>query len=594
MKRNIVASCLALAAGIGLNATLVQAATPNDPTQAALATAMSQVATSFIQDYWAQWSMPNAQAIPYMRQDFASTVNFFGKDTSRDAILKNTSDFANRWQIRNYTITPHDAAHPNRGITSVNCNVVNSTCVVSGVVHWDAQAPGPQLQSQGDAKFSFTLALNGGQTLITAETSSVVWRKLTPLSQVAATAPPSNTDEQPAQATQPQTDEFSDTQDTVHEDYIAQSLANEANAGDAEALASLNKNAKINPAFLYGIYDFYDLKYKNLGVVLLESTLLDQKSDPIYDEFHPEDAAKMTAMEEDGVHQHPEASALYNQMLPILVKASDEHDPAAEASLALEYWTEISFRNTIYSLLYSTSDAPPLQLRVWVVQIEGQDGGSEFQVEQDLCKEGLKLALASRAAGWPGADNVISMYSLPANTDSFDSGYVARKLSEDAGCIGQDIPGSEGTNRNLVHAQATVSSPPPLLSGQVSDATMNQVEADLAKLMNEGGAHALSSADQDCYNTKVLGGKDGDAISYCLLLDAVAYQLDQGMRSIAGSEGTSLPAVTPFMTTEAYNSRQTVFADTAFGGSVNALNSYLGQAPGTVLSQWSNNLGNGQ
>lgn len=143
-------------------------------------------------------------------------------------------------------------------------------------------------------------------------------------------------------------------------------------------------------------------------------------------------------------------------------------------------------------------------------------------------------------------------------------------------------------------AQATDSTPPPLLSGQVSTATMNQVEADLAKIMNEGGAHALSSADQDCYNNKVLGGQDGNAISYCLLLDAVAYQLDQGMRTIAKSEGTSLPAVTSFMTTAAYNSRQIVFADTAFGGSVDALNSYLGQAPGTVLSQWSNKLSNGQ
>ncbi|MDR3392159.1 MAG: hypothetical protein P4L77_10555 [Sulfuriferula sp.] len=265
MNRTIVASYLALAAGIGLYASPAQAATPSDPTQTALATAMGQVATSFVQEYWSQWSLPNAQAMPYMRQDFASTVNFFGKEISRDAMLKNTRDFAERWQIRNYTITPHDAAHPNRGITSVNCNVANSTCVVSGVVHWDAQAPGPRLHSQGDAKFSFTLALNGGQTLITAETSSVVWRKLSPLSQVAATAPPSNNEAQQAQATPPTDSTQADQAGTINNPASSEADSNPP-ADSAQSITTVDATTTctdyLNSLSLGNIGPFKDYEIK--------------------------------------------------------------------------------------------------------------------------------------------------------------------------------------------------------------------------------------------------------------------------------------------------------------------------------------------
>lgn len=143
-------------------------------------TAMNQAAVAFVKSIFANWSKPNAIALPYMDHAYAKNVNFYGGMMTHAAVMKNEQNFADRWQIRDYTV---------KTISNATCHVETSSCTITGIVHWNAEAPGPKLHSQGDANFSYTVLLGTDHPLIEAESGSVLKRKLGPLAETPSKEP---------------------------------------------------------------------------------------------------------------------------------------------------------------------------------------------------------------------------------------------------------------------------------------------------------------------------------------------------------------------------------------------------------------------
>jgi hypothetical protein len=109
------------------------------------------------------WSSPNVKAIKGLEGLYEDTVMYYGKATSRDAVLSDKRRFADRWPQRSYTIRP--------GTLFAQCEGVR--CAVSGTTDWAAAKDARR--STGVANFEYVVLLEfGGILKIAEETSKVV------------------------------------------------------------------------------------------------------------------------------------------------------------------------------------------------------------------------------------------------------------------------------------------------------------------------------------------------------------------------------------------------------------------------------------
>jgi Superinfection immunity protein len=156
MKRLIVAAMLVLAPSFAF----AQTDTPSNDFNPAGATA-------FVHQIFSAWSGSDPSAL---NDDYADSVDFYGSVVPASKVESANDRFTQRWQTRSYTISSIDEAQ---------CDQATSVCVVSGVVHWDDLAPGPQLHSVGDANFRYSLKYDNGQYRIAGEDGNVLARTIT-------------------------------------------------------------------------------------------------------------------------------------------------------------------------------------------------------------------------------------------------------------------------------------------------------------------------------------------------------------------------------------------------------------------------------
>ncbi|MFT2093134.1 hypothetical protein [Acidiphilium sp.] len=138
---------------------------------------MDRVAISFVNSHWSEWSLPNSMAIPYIRNDLAKNVYYFGTRTPRYKIITKVEEFAKKWKTRLYTDIPSESNQNKAGIKNIHCSTITSECKISGVVYWSFEAPQQRLHSIGLANFHFILLLQNGITRIESESTSVISRK---------------------------------------------------------------------------------------------------------------------------------------------------------------------------------------------------------------------------------------------------------------------------------------------------------------------------------------------------------------------------------------------------------------------------------
>ncbi|WP_327212299.1 hypothetical protein U8Q06_09965 [Rhizobium beringeri] len=113
-----------------------------DAKASSLSAVPSQAALAFIAKYHDAWSLPNSQAMAFMRQAYADSVDFYGKQTSMADVLKDKETFAERWPDRAYSVR--------HGSETVSCIV---TCRVTGTVEWFSRSVQRGKASSGIADF---------------------------------------------------------------------------------------------------------------------------------------------------------------------------------------------------------------------------------------------------------------------------------------------------------------------------------------------------------------------------------------------------------------------------------------------------------
>jgi hypothetical protein len=110
----------------------------------------------------------NAEAIGYLQSKYADEVNYFGKISSKSAVLSDKMAFFRKWPQRNYSLKL-DAL-------KIDC-ATEALCKSEGVIGWNVS--GPQSTSLGSASFAFTwTAVERGNWKISIESSQVISRKV--------------------------------------------------------------------------------------------------------------------------------------------------------------------------------------------------------------------------------------------------------------------------------------------------------------------------------------------------------------------------------------------------------------------------------
>jgi hypothetical protein len=139
------------------------------PRTSSTATApIAQTATTFAADYFSHWSETNDNALKYFESVYAERVEFYGKLTSRSVLIEQKRKFAERWPERVYTVRPSSV--------TTRCNATTATCVLEGIVDWDARRGEGDARSLGAANFTLKVTVQHGAATIESESGSVISR----------------------------------------------------------------------------------------------------------------------------------------------------------------------------------------------------------------------------------------------------------------------------------------------------------------------------------------------------------------------------------------------------------------------------------
>lgn len=124
--------------------------------------------TAFIQQYFATWSSDNGTALAFVGRSYAPEVSYYGKPTSRAAVLATKSAFTRRWPSRSYVVEP--------GSVRITCNADASECGIAGTVDWTCRSAERHAESSGSALFALQVAFRGDAAFIVQEGGAVTSR----------------------------------------------------------------------------------------------------------------------------------------------------------------------------------------------------------------------------------------------------------------------------------------------------------------------------------------------------------------------------------------------------------------------------------
>ncbi|SCM79507.1 conserved hypothetical protein [uncultured Pleomorphomonas sp.] len=100
-------------------------------------------AIAFMAGYYDTWSRPNADALAFLDNAYADTIEFYDKTTSKEVVLDEKRKFADRWPKRAYNVR-HGSEH-------VSCS---GLCTMTGIVEWFTESPVRARVSSGIAEFT--------------------------------------------------------------------------------------------------------------------------------------------------------------------------------------------------------------------------------------------------------------------------------------------------------------------------------------------------------------------------------------------------------------------------------------------------------
>jgi cold shock protein len=128
-------------------------------------------ARDFINSYWDQVSGSGDRLLSYLSSIYSPLVNYYGKPTPREIVLKEKYNFIRRWPMRQ--------TWPSAGAESpmISCNNAAAECEIAGVRDFDAASAERGARSTGTVRYSYKVRFMDGSAQIVAEDSKVVSRQ---------------------------------------------------------------------------------------------------------------------------------------------------------------------------------------------------------------------------------------------------------------------------------------------------------------------------------------------------------------------------------------------------------------------------------
>ncbi|MDE3022914.1 MAG: hypothetical protein KGI54_13830 [Pseudomonadota bacterium] len=214
--------------------------------------------------------------------------------------------------------------------------------------------------------------------------------------------------------------------------------------GNHQAFVTLKNRSKSNPAYLWGLSEFYALKHEKSNYYSLKHSKpgLDI-SDPLFDkamgryqyggfygQFHEMSNGVVSG-------SGKKIQKLDMKILTLLQQAVKKGDPAAENSLASEYWGEV-----VRPIALLSGMSSKLGQKNTIINMTLPANQRMYAIARKFCKDGFNLALKSKAAGWPDAYTNLSMHAIyPKNSADTPSGLISTSnFLAASGCAGHVVP----------------------------------------------------------------------------------------------------------------------------------------------------------
>jgi hypothetical protein len=128
--------------------------------------AQADEAVELTKRYMRNWSLSNQEALAFLDKVYPSKITFYGKQTSKSAVMREKKIYVERWPERRYSIRPHSV--------SVSCTA--NVCEVGGILDRNVYSSARNTTSTGAAKFSFTIQV-GPRPLVLSESGEVLTRE---------------------------------------------------------------------------------------------------------------------------------------------------------------------------------------------------------------------------------------------------------------------------------------------------------------------------------------------------------------------------------------------------------------------------------
>ena len=103
-----------------------------------------------------------AELVAYARKTLDDRVDYYGKITPRDEVLKDKERYAAHWPARSYRVRMETVR--------ISCDEGNATCQISGQVDFDLANSATSRRTSGTASFEYRVRFDpgGGRTFYEA------------------------------------------------------------------------------------------------------------------------------------------------------------------------------------------------------------------------------------------------------------------------------------------------------------------------------------------------------------------------------------------------------------------------------------------
>jgi hypothetical protein len=127
-------------------------------------TDLKKRAIQFVNSLFEDWSKPNESALAALGGLYPPEVSYYGSLRTRQAVLLDKRQSAERWPNREYKLRPNSL--------SAMCDAETSTCRLDGIVNWKVGSPRRQASAEGATSFVYTVLFTGESFTILLESTA--------------------------------------------------------------------------------------------------------------------------------------------------------------------------------------------------------------------------------------------------------------------------------------------------------------------------------------------------------------------------------------------------------------------------------------